>query len=111
MKSFQFVLFLTVILFGSCTNYVNPFDNPELTWIEVASGERQCIAPTYPSLENATDLLSRNGIEVFESTTLNFPVCEACSCPTGTVYQAQIRLLDFDKAEGLGWSERDSVDN
>ena len=101
MKSLFFFLFL--ILFSSP---VCNFDKTqELIWIEVASAEQQCIPPTYTSLDNAVNQLTSNDIEVFDQNEVVFGVCFACICPTGIVYQAQIRFADLDKAEKLGWAE------
>ncbi len=99
MKSLFFFLFLFFISSPVC-NY-DEFKN--LLWIEVASGDQQCIPPTYSSLENAIEQLTSNNIEVFDQKEVNFPVCLACICPTGIVYQAQIMESDLNRAIALGW--------
>ncbi|MBO6536365.1 MAG: hypothetical protein JJ966_09090 [Balneolaceae bacterium] len=102
MKSSKTLLFLSIILF-SCTMFDGLFEEPERLWIEVASGERQCIPPDYASLDEAIKQLEDSGIDVFDKETLVVPVCEACSCPTGIYYRAYINKSDLDDAEELGW--------
>jgi hypothetical protein len=106
MKSLFFFLFL--ILFSS--PFCNFDKTQNLVWIEVASAERQCITPTYSSLEDALNQLTSNNIEVFDQKEISFIVCAACSCPTGIVYQAQINDSDADKAENLGWGEANNFE-
>lgn len=106
MKSIFIFLFLTIITSPVCN-----FDEyKNLVWIEVASGEQQCIPPTYVSLDDAIELLTSNNIEVFDQKEVNFIVCRACSCPTGIVYQAQITESDFEKAENIGWAEANNYE-
>lgn len=103
MNYFKLFLFLGLILTSACTMFDGLFQEPDRLWIEVASGERQCIPPTYASLDEAIDQLESNGIDVYDSETLNFIVCAACSCPTGIVYRAYIDNSDLGAAKDLGW--------
>lgn len=44
-------------------------------------------------------------VEVNIATTVNLPVCAACSCPTSEHYRMQIAAEDLEKAIDLGWTE------
>lgn len=79
-------------------------------WIAQASAPRQCVPPTFTSLEEAISQLKENDIEVLNSNEKNFIVCAACTCPTGIVYEALISSKDLAKAEELGWSPADEDD-
>lgn len=100
MKSVAAILFLIIFSSPVC----NFDESQNFQWVEVASGDRQCIPPNYASLEDAIEQLTSNNIEVFDQKEVGFLVCEACSCPTGIVYQALIDKSDVSRAENLGWS-------
>jgi hypothetical protein len=108
-------ILLSTLLFLSFTSCDDAFKNEQTSeqpvWIQQASAPQQCITPTFTSLENATSQLKENDIEVIASNEQNFVVCEACSCPTGIVYQALINPNDLSKAEGLGWTTLDEGDD
>ncbi len=110
MKSSKTLLFLSILLF-SCTMFDGLFEEPERLWVEVASGERQCIPPDYASLDEAISQLEDNNIEVFDSDEHNLVVCRACHCPTGITYRACINKSDLEDAEELGWRYIHDVGN
>tara|TARA_R110000868_G_scaffold1211_1_gene9277 strand:- start:48082 stop:48426 length:345 start_codon:yes stop_codon:yes gene_type:complete len=101
---FHLSLLFFVLLFSGCSN---PFQNEQGStapiWVQVASAEQQCITPEYSSLEEAIQELKDDNITVIDSRELNLVVCEACSCPTGIIYQAEIKKNDLEKAAQLGW--------
>ena len=109
----KYFLFSLVIIFG-CQN---PFQNEQdrlsndPIWVEIASAERQCIVPDFASLEEAISQLKDNNILVLRSRELSIIVCRACSCPTGIVYQAEIRGTSLPIARNLGWEVVDESHN
>ncbi len=78
-------------------------EETEKIWVEVASGERQCIPPTYSSLGDAISQLTSNEIRVYDEETVSFATCSTCTCPTGIIYRAQIGEPDLEEAQSLGW--------
>lgn len=109
----KYLLFSLLLIFG-CQN---PFQNEQdrlsndPIWVQKASAERQCIIPDYSSLEEAISQLEDNNILVLQSKELSFIVCRACICPTGIVYQAQIRGTSLLIAQNLGWEIVDDAQN
>lgn len=110
MKSTIPFLFLFLFVLTTCTPFEIDSSDSVRLWIEVASGDQQCIPPTYASLEDAIEQLTSNNIKVFDQKEISLVVCAACICPTGIVYQAQISDSDFEDAEDLGWSEANNYE-
>lgn len=107
----RYSFILLILCYLGCAN---PFQNEQTNdglWVQVASAEKQCITPDYSSLEDALQQLIENNIPVINSKELAFPVCEACSCPTGIVYLAQIDKNHLSDAQNLGWQESDEGDD
>ena len=104
------IFYIIIVTFIGLTGCEELFKNEqgnldELVWVGQASGPRQCVAPTFTSLDDAVEKLRTSNIEVFDSTEADFGVCAACSCPTGIVFYAQISASDLPKAIDNGWSE------
>lgn len=106
---------LHILLLSLSLLFINCLQNEQMSgvpiWIQVASAERQCITPDYTSLEDAISELEENNIPVLNSNELNFITCEACSCPTGIIYQAQIQGNYLENATQLGWQIVDEGDD
>jgi hypothetical protein len=106
----RYILLALLTIFLSCgdssTNNGDQFE-----WVQVASAPQQCIPPTYNSLQQAVEQLTVNGIAVFDSRRETFPVCQACTCPTGIVFKAQINSGQVSQALQLGWELDDEGDD
>ncbi len=67
---------------------------------------QQCVDPEeyeYPDLDAAIAALEDAGVEVMDSGTAELGVCESCDCSTSEHFRVQIRALDMERAESLGW--------
>ncbi len=80
---------------------------PGAVWVLHAQGE-QCVDPStfkYPTEQDARAGLVAAGITVHSIETISMIVCQACNCPSGVHYRAQIDAADLAKAVALGWLE------
>jgi hypothetical protein len=57
----------------------------------------------YPTLEDATAALEKNGVPVLQAEEVNMIVCEACNCPTSEQYRIFIDANYLEAAQDLGW--------
>lgn len=105
---FAFILF---ILSGCGSIFENEQVSLNYIWVSQVSAPQQCIPPTFADLEAAVSQLESNKITVSDSSTTTHMVCEACSCPTGIIYNALILKEDLTKAESLGWQRVDEGDD
>jgi hypothetical protein len=89
---------------------VNPYPaavDSEAVWVLHPLGQ-QCADTstyTYANVQEARAGLTAAGITVYDMTTVELMVCQACECPTSTHYRAQIAAADRQKATALGWQE------
>jgi len=81
-----------------------PYAYPEGTkfWLRHPAGI-QCEDMVYPTLEDATAALEKNGVPVLQAEEVNMIVCEACNCPTSEQYRVFIDANYLEAALDLGW--------
>ncbi len=108
---YKTALLLALLLWGCEYPFQNEQNKDAPIWVFVESAERQCITPDYSSLEEAVQQLENNNIQVFDSSEVNYVVCRACTCPSGTNYNALINLEDENNALELGWQRVDEGDD
>ena len=112
MRSITALFFTAFLLISGCSSL---FENEQISsnyiWVSQASAPQQCIPPTFANLEAAVSQLESNEISVSDSSTTTHPVCLACSCPTGIIYNALILEDDLPKAESMGWQRVDEGDD
>ena len=99
------------ILSGCSTFFENEQLSKDYIWVSQASAPQQCIPPTFADLGAAVAQLESNEITVSDSSATTHAVCEACSCPTGIIYNALILKDDLSDAENLGWQRMDEGDD
>ncbi len=57
----------------------------------------------YANAQDARAGLIAASVTVYEITTVDLMVCQACGCPTSAHFQAEIATTDLNKALALGW--------
>lgn len=111
MRTLTAFLFLILTISGCGSFFENEQVLKDRVWVSQVSAPQQCIPPTFANLEAAVSQLESNEITVSDSSTTMHAVCEACSCPTGIIYNALILEEDLPKAENLGWQRVDEGDD
>jgi hypothetical protein len=59
----------------------------------------------YQSEQDVKAGLTAAGFTVYDVTTTDMMVCQACGCPTSIHYRVEINEADLNKAIALGWTQ------